>query len=721
MPDLLLELFSEEIPARMQLGALSDVWRMLRDSLKKEGYAPAESPEHMYATPRRIAVWLKNLPTTQTSSETELKGPKIGAPEAALQGFLKKTGLKQSDLTERDGVYFAVTRKEGRQTSEVLKTIIEDTLKIFPWSKSMRWGDNDISWVRPLHSILCIFDGKVIPVEFGPVSAGNITYGHRFLAPDPITVMNPAEYEKALEKAHVIADREKRAKEIDKRAKTLAASNGLQLKEDPYLLNEVTGLVEWPVVLMGSIDPQFMDLPPEVLTTVMRTHQKYFALTDKQGKLSPYFLITANMQPTDGGKAIISGNERVLRARFSDARFFWDQDRKKPLDAWAEGLADVTFHAKLGSIADKVKRITAIAETLAPLVKADKKLVKRAAELCKADLVTGMVGEFAELQGIMGRYYALEQKEPSEVADAIRDHYLPVGPASPVPTQPVSICIALADKLDTLVSMFAIGEKPTGSKDPFALRRAALGVIRIILENSLRLNLKPFFAAPPAKAIALHMAHKKLEQEVEPQLKEKHRVGKYLTVHESAYQDLEDAVPANLADMLYDFFCDRLKVQLKESGLRHDVIAAVLGGGNDDLVRVVARTKALQDFLATEDGVNLLAAYKRAGNILAIEEKRDKTTYAAQDLKESVLKEKEEKTVADLLSAQTSRIENLRQNEQFVEAMKLLAELRTPVDRFFDKIMVNAEDRELRANRLRLLARIRASMDSIANFALIEG
>lgn len=366
MADLLLELFSEEIPARMQLGALSDLWKMLRDGLKKEGYSPAESPEHMFATPRRVAVWFKNLPTAQTTSETELKGPKVGAPEAALQGFLKKNNLTQKDLIERDGIYFAIARKEGRQTTDVLKQIIESTLASFPWPKSMRWGNNDKSWVRPLHSILCIFDGKVIPVEFENVWAGNITYGHRFLSSGPITVMNPADYEKQLEKAYVIANRGKRMDKIKAEAERLAASKSLSLRRDDALVEEVVGLVEWPVLLMGSIDAKFMDLPPEVLTTVMRAHQKYFALLDKQGKLSSNFLITANMEPSDGGKAIIAGNERVLRARFSDARFFWDQDRKKKLEDWAEGLKDVTFHARLGTIADKVTRIKALAEQLAP-------------------------------------------------------------------------------------------------------------------------------------------------------------------------------------------------------------------------------------------------------------------------------------------------------------------------------------------------------------------
>lgn len=415
------------------------------------------------------------------------------------------------------------------------------------------------------------------------------------------------------------------ARKNSRRRRSYGKKHRLALKPDEALLEEVTGLVEHPVALLGSIDADFMELPPEVLTTVMRTHQKYFALTDKEGVLAPHFIVIANMETKDGGKAIIAGNERVLRARFADARFFWDQDRKKPLSDWAKGLQDVTFHAKLGSIADKVARIQALALALAAYVPgADKALVARAAELSKADLVTGMVGEFAELQGVMGRYYALAQTETPDVADAICDHYRPQGPNDSVPQNPVAVCIALADKLDTLVSMFAIGEKPTGSKDPFALRRAALGVIRIILENNLRLPLKLYFAAP-AKTIALHKAQEKLARKTEASLHgpaAAHKVGKYLTVNETAYEDMETAVPANLAGMLHDFFADRLKVQLKERNIRHDVIRAVMDDGDDDLVRVVARAKALQDFLASENGANLLTAYKRAANILTIEEKR---------------------------------------------------------------------------------------------------
>lgn len=678
-----------------------------------------------FVSPRRLAVWIIDLPTSQPDVSTERKGPKTDAPDAAIQGFLKSTGLTLAQLETRDGVYFATIHQKGKATADVLKSIIEDALQNFPWPKSMRWGAGDVTWVRPLHSILCLFDGKIIPIQFGHVTASNTTSGHRFLSPQAISVTNPADYESALEKAHVIADWQKRRSAIVAQAEKASAAKSLSIKKDEALFDEVTGLVEWPVLLTGTIDAKFMDLPPEVLTTVMRSHQKYFALAEQSGALAPHFLIVANMQTADNGKAIVAGNERVLRARFSDARFFWDQDRKKPLNDWAQGLASVTFHAKLGTVADKVTRVTALAEKLAGIIGADQAKVRRAAQLCKADLVTGMVGEFAELQGIMGRYYALQQHEASEVADAIRDHYKPQGPNDSAPNTPVSICVALADKLDTLTSMFAIGEKPTGSKDPFALRRAALGIIRLILENNLRIHMKEMFAFLPLKSIALHKAHDKLVQKTEAALQAPaHKVGKYVTVNESACEDIADDAAADITEQLFQFFSERLKVQLKDSGIRHDVINAVIADGDDgddDLVRIVARAKALQDFLGTEDGTNLLTAYKRAANILTIEEKKDKAAYKAAELDASALKEPEETELAALLLQQANIIENLHQSEQFVKAMTLLAELRMPVDRFFEKIMVNCEDKTLRAHRLRLLASIRDSMDRIANFALIEG
>ncbi len=670
MPSLLLELFSEEIPARMQETASAELASRLSKALAEENLPSTIS--HSYVTPRRLAVIVKDLPAAQADAMIEKKGPKTSAPQPAIDGFLKSSGLTLGDLEKRmvgkDETYFAVTQKKGQSTAAILSTIIEKILNEFPWPKSMRWGSRDKSWVRPLHSILCLFDGKIVPIEFAGIKSGDITYGHRFLAPQAITIANADEYVSRLKDAKVLADSKERKAEILKQAGTAAASKGLTLKDDQGLLSEVTGLVEWPTVLLGTIDKQFMDLPSEVLTSEMRAHQKYFALLNKDGSMSDKFLITSNMITSDGGKEVIAGNERVLRARLSDGRFFFDQDRKKSLSDWTKGLSGVTFHAKIGTIAEKVQRIQKLAAQLAEFVPGtDKKLVERAANLCKADLVTGMVGEFPELQGVMGRYYALHQKEDPAVADAIRDHYLPLGPDSPVPTQPVSICIALADKLDTLISMFAAGEKPTGSKDPFALRRSALGIIRIILENNLRLPLKTL-----------------------------------------------------LGDELLAFFADRLKVQLKDLGIRHDVVNAVMVNGDDDLVRVVACARALQDFLAAEDGANLLAAYKRAGNIVGIEEKKDKQTYSG-DITAKVLEQAEEKNLLEALEKIGPHVTKALEKEQFGEAMTTLAGLRAPVDAFFDQVMVNADDKELRKNRLNLLARIRTTLDAIANFALIEG
>lgn len=729
MADLLLELFSEEIPARMQADAIRHLHDTLVGQLAKGGISVAAGDAQSFVTPRRLAVWIKNLPVSQAASETEMKGPKLGAPDAAMQGFLKKCGMSREQLIERDGVYIAVVKKAGQQTADVLKSAIEEILKSFPWPKSMRWGMNETSWVRPLHSIVCLFDGKVVPVEFAGVKAGNSTKGHRFLSTGAITISNPSQYEAALEKAHVIANRDKRKASILKQAQDAAAAKKLQLKKDEGLLEEVTGLVEWPTILTGTIDAKFMDLPKEVLISEMRAHQKYFALEKADGSLSDTFLITSNMMTDDKGKAIIAGNERVLRARLSDGRFFWDQDRKKPLSDWAKGLESVTYHEKLGSIADKVKRIEYLAVILSEALAQSKDLdpsatlgmTKRAAQLCKADLVTGMVGEFPELQGVMGRYYAVAQKEPQDVADAIRDHYLPLGPSSPVPNKPVSVCVALADKLDTLVSMFAIGEKPTGSKDPFALRRSALGVIRILLENNVRLSLAALFKNIPFKEIALHKAQEKLVRQTEARLHEPHKVGKYLTVNESACSDIPEDAAGNLVNSLLAFFHDRLKVQLKDQGIRHDVISAVTADGDDDLVRVVERAKALQDFLGTDDGKNLLAAYKRAANILSIEEKKDKTTYKANELQVSVLTQEEETALAGQLKTKAPQIDLLRKEEKFVEAMRLLATLRAPIDHFFDKVMVNSDNASLRVERLRLLASIREAMDGIAQFAAIEG
>jgi glycyl-tRNA synthetase beta chain len=679
MPDLLLELFSEEIPARMQVNAARDLQRLFEEAMIKANLT--YRPIRTCVTPRRLTLMSYNIPFSQEDILIEKKGPKTNAQQAAIDGFLKSTGLALEKLEKRivgkDETYFAITEQKGQPTRVILKDIIEKILVDFPWPKSMRWGSKPTRWVRPLHSILCLFDYEIIPIKFGNIKASNTTYGHRFLAPQAIAISqaekyaaqsNSEEYIIRLKEAKVLTDHDERKQEILTQAETLAAKHNLTLKQDEGLLTEITGLVEWPTVLMGTIDASFMDLPPEVLTSEMRAHQKYLALLDASNNLASKFLLVSNMVTEDGGKAVVSGNERVLRARLADGRFFFDQDRKKSLDEWAEALKGVTFHAKIGSLAEKTDRIKILALALTDfVVGADKKLTERAAELCKADLVTGMVGEFPELQGVMGRYYALHQKEDAAVADAIRDHYLPMGPDSPVPSKPISICIALADKLDTLISMFAVGEKPTGSKDPFALRRSALGIIRIILENNIRLPLKKFLNAE-----------------------------------------------------LLAFFSDRLKIMLREQNLRHDLIAAVIASGDDNLVCIVARTKALQDFLGTEDGTNLLAAYRRAINILAIEERNDKQAYKG-DVQLTTLQAEEEKNLFSMLEKITPHVTKALENEEFAEAMRIFAALRIPVDTFFDRVLVNVEDKKLRSNRLHVLARIRVTMDTIANFALIEG
>jgi len=714
MASFLLEIFSEEIPARMQ----EDAMLHLKDALEKALGAKANA----CVTPRRLAAFIEDMPAKQPDISQELKGPKVGAPDAAMQGFLKKTGLTKEQLQERDGVYFAKIEQKGRPTSEVLKETIEKILAEFPWPKSMRWSSGETPWVRPLHSILCIFDGKVVPVEFAGIQAGNTTRGHRFLAPDEIKVTKPEEYAPALANAKVIACRDTRKTLIYKQLVEKCKELGVELHHDDRLLEEVTGLVEWPVVLAGKIDESYMDLPEEVLILEMKNHQKYFATRDKAGKLSPYFIITSNMETADNGKAIIAGNERVLRARFADGRFFYDQDRKTKLEDWAGKLKDVTYHAKLGSVADKVKRVAALADALADITKADKGEVARTVSLAKADLMTGMVGEFPELQGVMGRYYANHQKESASVADAIRDHYKPQGPSDSVPNAPVAITVALAEKLDTLISMFAIGEKPTGSKDPFALRRAALGVIRIILENKIRLPLTPILLNAPLKAIATHQAHEQLVKETEAQLEHPKKVGKYLTVNETACSDIPEGSAEKIASELLSFFHDRLKVQLKEEGIRHDVIAAVVAGGDDDLVRIVEKAKAVQAFLSTDDGLNLLAAYKRMANILSIEEKKDNCVYNGLQYDPAERQPPEQMALSHLKDPKTiDQLGVYNKTENFTELMKWLATLRAPVDEFFEKILVNDKDENVRINRLRLLALLKNFMNNIADFSKIEG
>ncbi len=572
-----------------------------------------------------------------------------------------------------------------RPATRVIQDSIENALNELPWPKSMRWADHAERWVRPIQSLLCIFNKEPVSlIPFAGIDSGAITFGHRFLSSAPITgITDFQSYKKSLETGHVLIDPLERRAAIKGDADALAAKAGLKMIDDPALLDEVAGLVEWPVALMGSIDDEFMEVPPEVLTTTMRKNQKYFALEDSKGKLAPKFILVANKETPDGGAAIVAGNERVLRARLADAKFFWDQDRKQTLAFRTPLLEEITFHAKLGSLAEKIDRVEALAADLADVVGADKDHVRSAVSLSKADLVSGMVIEFPDLQGTMGRYYALNDGESPDVADAIAEHYSPQGPSDDCPTAPVSVTVALADKIDTLVGFWAIDEKPTGSKDPYALRRAALGVIRLVIENNIRMPLlNPFRSSWTA--------------------------GQYMSEKDE------------LMDLL-SFFADRLKVHLKEKGIRHDLISAVFALGNeDDLVRLLARVEALGTFLDTEDGANLLTAYKRAANILRIEEKKDKTSYdAAADAK--VLEQKEEQELHKVL---TAIIDDISQNlaaENYSKAMAGLASLRAPVDAFFDEVTVNCEEATLRVNRLRLLSQIRTTMNQVADFSQIEG
>jgi glycyl-tRNA synthetase beta chain len=695
MAELLLELFSEEIPARMQARAAEELKRLVTEKLKTAGlsFAKAES----YVTPRRLALGVYDLPTQQPDVSEEKKGPRVGSPDQAVQGFLKSAGLASLDQCEqRDtgkGVFwFAVTRKIGGATASLLPGLLSEAIAAFSWPKSMRFAGQDFRWVRPLHAITAMFDGEPLKggLDLGGavLNFGDESEGHRFLSPRPFPVAAMADYKRHLKEHYVILDPAERRAEILRQAETKAAEAQLKLHRDDGLLDEVTGLVEWPVLLMGRIDEAFMTLPPEVLTGSMRAHQKYFTLTDDTGRLAPRFLVVSNMETKDKGAAIIAGNERVLRARLSDAQFFWDQDRKIRLEERLPALEDIVFHARLGSVADKMARVKTLALELATSIPgADPVKVGRAVELAKADLVSGMVGEFPELQGVMGRYYALAQGEAPEVAQAIAEHYSPLGPHDICPTAPVSVAVALADKIDILVGFFAIDEKPTGSKDPFALRRAALGAIRLIVENKLRIGLEGLFS----QAFAGY-------------------AGVGLTLDEKAVR----------RDLL-DFFADRLKVALREKGVRHDLIAAVFAlGGEDDLVRLLARVEALTQFLLTEDGAHLLTAQKRAANILRIEEKKDGTSYdGAAD--PALFREDAEKALAKALGVAAERAHQAVAKEDFKGAMTAMASLRRPVDAFFDTVTVNDADQDLRANRLRLLSRIRATLGLVADFSKIEG
>ena len=687
MAELLLELFSEEIPARMQTRAAEDLERLIGDRLKDAGLT--FDTVRSFATPRRLAAVVDGLPARSPDVSEEKKGPRVGAPEAAVQGFLKSAGLKSLDQAEiradkKGDFYVATIKRSGRATSQVVAEIVPEIVRNFPWPKSMRWGNGRLRWVRPLHSILCIFGGKVVPFEIDGIKSGKETRGHRFMAPKPFSVRSFDDYVQRLRQAFVILDPREREAIILKGAQKLAAKQQLLLVEDIALLAENAGLTEWPVVLMGSFDASFLDVPGEVLATSMKAHQKCFSLRRGE-QLANRFIMVANLEAKDRGKAIVAGNERVIAARLADAKFFFDHDRKVMLEERVPKLREIVFHEKLGTQYERVQRVRVLARDVAKLVRADPDLAERAAILAKADLISDMVGEFPELQGVMGRYYALDQEEDALVANAIGAHYKPVGPSDDVPRDPIAISVALADKLDMLTGFWAIDEKPTGSKDPYALRRAALGIIRIVLENDLRLPLND--------------------------------------VTRAALQKWRQLTPRGSADVqasLLAFFADRLKVHLRDQGARHDLVDAVFGLGGDDLLTIVRRVEALGLFLDTEDGEHLLTGTKRAINILRIEEKKDSCSYD-QPPDASLLKQPEElalaKTVDEVERAAAAAVGK----EDFEAAMAAMARLRAPVDAFFDHVTVNTDDPALRENRLRLLNRIRSTTLTVADFSKIEG
>ncbi|MEA1071490.1 glycine--tRNA ligase subunit beta [Sphingomonas sp. LY160] len=703
--DFLLELLSEEIPARMQARARADLARLFADQLATAGLS--HEGIVTYSTPRRLALIARGLPETTQAVSEEVKGPRTSAPPQALEGFLRKTGLTQDQLTDRGGVWFAVIDKPGRATADVLAKAVADVVRDFPWPKSMRWGEASASsasmrWVRPLHSIVALFGEEIVPVEIDGVTCGAATLGHRFHHPGAITIGGAHDYVEKLRACHVLVDQEERETIIRDGAIKAAENAGFLLVEDEGLVIENAGLTEWPIPLLGSFDPDYLDVPEEVIQLSARTNQKYFVIRDGQGKLAPHFVCTANIAANDGGTAIVAGNERVLAARLSDARFFWEQDLKIPLEGQAAELGQIVFHEKLGTVADKVARVAKLARWLAEegIVKgADPALAERAARLAKADLVTGMVGEFPELQGVVGGYLARAQGEPDAVADAVRDHYKPVGQGDEVPTAPVTVAVSLADKLDSLQSFFAAGMHPTGSKDPFALRRSAIGLLAVMIENDVRL-------------------------------------------------------PVGTEHGLFDFLVDRLKVQQRDAGVRHDVIDAVVSSGNERLfVPLLARVSALQSFLGTSDGTNLLAGYKRAANILKKENWSGGGVMStrgsqgiAQTGEEDPLSEIEEPAIANavaeladrrahptgtLLPEEAALIDALDSaepkasaailGEDYTSAMAALALLRAPIDTFFDAVTVNDADRAVRARRLDLLARFRDAVHRVADFSKIEG
>jgi len=744
MPDLLLELFSEEIPARMQAKAAEDLKKLVTDRLVDAGlvYEGAKA----FVTPRRLALAVEGVPARQPDLKEERKGPRVGAPAPAIQGFLKSAGLASIEEAtiqndpKRGDFYVALIERPGRAAIDVIAEILPAVVRGFPWPKSMRWGSGSLAWVRPLHAIVATFgpqteEPDVVPFAVDGIAAGNVTRGHRFMAPESFTVRRFADYRDKLEKAKVVLDPVRRAEIILADARNLAFAQGFDLVENAGLLAEVAGLVEWPVVLMGSFDAEFLAIPPEVIQATIHSNQKCFLLRDASTlHLTNKFILVANIEAADGGKAIVAGNERVIRARLADAKFFWESDLKVPLQDRLPKLEAIVFHEKLGTEAQHVERIKELAVELAPLVGADPMKTMRAAELCKADRVTDMVGEFPELQGLMGKYYAEEQGENEAVAQAIADHYKPEGPNDLVPVDPVSVAVALADKIDVLVGFWAINEKPTGSKDPYALRRAALGLIRIVLLNQIKLDLGgPIVFRHLAFAVFSEIARelgykdtiKKLFQ-LRSHFGNKDKLDKI--IQEEIQKDMADIINNRLAAQgarvhqgLIDFLMERLKVQLRDQGARHDLVDAVYAlRSQDDLLLIVRRVEALAKFLDTDDGKNLLAGYKRAVNIIRIEEKKDNKSYTgAPDPKR--YRQAEERALAKGVDAAKAEASAAVAREDFAAAMAAIARLRPAVDAFFDKVTVNIDDPELRANRLRLLNEIREATLAVADFSKIEG
>jgi glycyl-tRNA synthetase beta chain len=770
MPDLLIELFSEEIPARMQARARDDLRRLVTDGLVEAGltYAGAAA----FSTPRRLTLTVQGLTAESPTLREERKGPKADGPAAAIEGFLRSTGLSREQLVERDtgkgAVLFALVEKPGRKAPDIVAEVLTRTIRDFPWPKSMRWGSGSLRWVRPLHSILCLLTTEagaaIVPLDIDGIPSGNTTQGHRFMAPVRFSVTSFDDYAAKLKRAHVLLDPAERAALIWNDATNAAFAAGLEVVEDAALLAEVAGLVEWPVVLMGPIAERFLTLPPEVLQTSMREHQKFFSVRNPATGRIERFITVANRDTADGGATILHGNGKVLAARLSDARFFWDTDlheiRKSGLEGMGAGLANVTFHNKLGSQADRVARIAALAREIAPLVGADPALAEQAARVAKSDLRSAMVGEFPELQGLMGRYYATEAGLPVEVAEACELHYKPLGPTDSVPTAPVSVAVALADKIDTLTGFWAIDEKPTGSKDPFALRRAALGVIRLVLGNGVRVGLRGVMIAAAARVpfeTFVNVDSGKLYPSGVPQeLTQKvFTVGELMKAREQGQEvfvrfgmsnnqndrlvseALREHYPALVRDALtpvaldlLSFFDDRLKVHLKDEGIRHDVIDAVLapaGGapsgatsGNDDLTLVVTRARALQAVLKTDDGENLLQGFRRAANILTQAEEKDGVEYSfGPDPK--FADHPAETALFQALDAAEATIAPAMAREDFPAAMQAMAALRAPIDAFFEAVQINTENQTLRRNRLNLLHRIRATCLAVADLTRLEG